>query len=168
MGKLSIVIMGVTGCGKTTIGKHLAKALSLPFYDADDFHPAANKDKMGRGEPLTDKDRAGWLRTLRALIEANEAEGKNIVLACSALKKDYRKTLTVGVSPLFVFLEVSREVAKTRLRGRSNHYMPVSLVDSQFEVLEKPQEAICINAELSLDEVNSLALDLVKTILEGT
>ena len=86
MGKLSIVIMGVTGCGKTTIGKHLAQALSLPFYDADDFHPAANKDKMSRGEPLTDKDRAGWLRTLRALIETNEAEGTNIILACSALK----------------------------------------------------------------------------------
>ena len=168
MGKLSIVIMGVTGCGKTTIGKHLAQALSLPFYDADDFHPAANKDKMSRGEPLTDKDRAGWLRTLRALIEANEAEGTSIILACSALKKDYRKTLTVGVSPLFVFLEVSREAAKARLKERSNHYMPVSLVDSQFEVLEKPLDAICINAELSLDEVNRITLDLVKTRLKGT
>jgi len=167
MGKLSIVVMGVTGCGKTSVGKHLAQALSFPYYDADDFHPTTNIKKMSRGVPLTDEDRAGWLRTLRALIETNEAEGEKIILACSALKNTYRKILTVETSPLFVFLEVSRETANARLKKRSNHYMPSSLVESQFEILEKPLDAIYINAELSLDEVNSITLNKVRNRIGG-
>ena len=168
MDRLNIVLMGVTGCGKTTVGKYLAKALSYPFYDADDLHSRTNVEKMSRGEPLTDTDRVDWLKRLRALIETNEAEGERIVLACSALKNAYRKTLTTRESPLFVLLEVSQETAKARLRRRTNHYMPSSLVESQFNALEKPIEAISVNAEQPLDHVKNITLNLVKVAIGET
>ncbi len=149
--------MGVAGSGKTTIGQQLAEYFEIRFFDGDDFHSPRNVQKMSSGQSLTDEDRTDWLSSLADLIKA---EGP-IVLACSALKKSYRKTLAESESTLrFVFLDISPEVARARLESRDSHFMPASLIESQFETLEQPQEAIRINAENSvvrvLEELQSL------------
>ena len=146
---MKIVVMGVTGCGKTTVGSALAETLDLPFFDADDFHPPHNVKKMKRGEPLTDKDRRDWLVKLSQLIEQH----LHIVLACSALKAAYRRTLSADADVRFVYLEISPDVASTRLALRTNHYMPATLVHSQFAALEPPSDAIRIDAEQDIDAV---------------
>tara|TARA_E500000331_G_C17003517_1_gene603132 strand:- start:108 stop:587 length:480 start_codon:yes stop_codon:yes gene_type:complete len=154
----SIVVMGVAGSGKTTVGKSVATHLGLDFYDGDDFHPARNVQKMSSGYSLTDEDRADWLSALAELIK-----GKGpIVLACSALKARYRERLAQSDNRLrFVFLDVSPEIARSRLKSRDSHFMPASLIDSQFEILERPQDAIEIDAENGLVQV----LDELKLLL---
>ncbi len=131
--------MGVSGSGKTTVGELLAQHLGRPFYDGDDFHPAANIAKMAAGHPLTDEDRAGWLATLAADLQPWEAAG-GAVLACSALKESYRQTLQAGASlPLtWVFLDTDPAVLRQRLEARKGHYMKVNMLESQLETLEKP------------------------------
>ncbi|UOQ64570.1 gluconokinase [Hymenobacter volaticus] len=137
------IVMGVSGSGKTTIGRLLAKQLGLPFHDADDFHSPANIAKMSNGIPLTDADRQGWLADLAAGIGEWEKAG-GAVLACSALKETYRQTLQAGAQlPLrWAFLDGSRELLQSRLLGRKNHYMSASLLDSQLATLEKPTYAL--------------------------
>ncbi|AMJ64168.1 gluconokinase [Hymenobacter sp. PAMC 26628] len=134
-----IIVMGVSGSGKTTVGQLLAARLGLPFYDGDDFHPAANVAKMAAGYPLTDEDRAGWLATLAANLGQWRAAG-GAVLACSALKEAYRQTLQAGAgAPLsWVFLDTDVEVLRARLAARQGHYMKADMLDSQLATLEKP------------------------------
>jgi len=134
-----IIICGVSGVGKTTIGQLLAQELGWDFYDADDFHSVANIAKMEGGIPLTDEDRQPWLGRLRELIEQCLAAGKNAVLACSALKKAYRDWLRVSDDVKFVFLRGDRREITEHLQHRREHFMNPALLDSQFEDLEEPQ-----------------------------
>ena len=134
-----IIICGVSGVGKTTIGQLLAQELGWEFHDADDFHSVANIAKMEGGIPLTDEDRQPWLDKLRDLIEQCLAAGKNAVLACSALKKAYRDCLRVNDGVKFVFLRGNRRKISEQLQHRHEHCMNPVLLDSQFEGLEEPQ-----------------------------
>lgn len=136
-----LVVMGVSGAGKSTIGASLAVAFGAPFHDADDFHPPASKAKMAAGRPLDDDDRGPWLATLSALIGDERAAGRPVVLACSALKRRYRDRLVVDApDTVFVHLGGTRDLIAARQRDRRHEYMPTSLLDSQFETLE-PLEA---------------------------
>jgi len=138
----AIIVAGVSGCGKSTIGRALATQLRLPFIEADDFHSPTSKAKMMVGEPLDDADRAPWLAELNAeLLERAPA-----VLACSALKQRYRNRLSTGLSVRFVWIETSRELAAQRVSGRPDHFMPTNLVQSQFEAAEIPHQAIFLSA----------------------
>ena len=148
--------MGVAGCGKTTIGRQLAAALGHTFVDADDYHPDANVSKMRRGQPLDDEDRAEWLRRLQRVIHRHEHSDEPLVLACSALKARHRRALSATATPAtFVHLIVTPGVARDRIAARSGHYMPASLVDSQFAALEPPERAVCVDANRPIDAVLS-------------
>jgi carbohydrate kinase (thermoresistant glucokinase family) len=147
------IVMGVTGCGKTTIGCRLAKHLGLPFFDADDFHPEANVNKMRHGIALDDEDRKPWLEILSAAMKEWEKEG-GAVLACSALKEMYRMQLTFSKEKVqWIFLEGTMELIWERLVARKNHYMPPALLESQFKALEKPEYGIHVNISLSPDGI---------------
>jgi gluconokinase len=134
-----IILFGVTGAGKTTIGLLLAAELGWPFYDADDFHPAANVEKMRQGIPLTDVDRKPWLESLHHLIKTSLDEGKPGILACSALKESYREYLDVGEGVEYVYLRGDFPLIQQRLAGRVGHYMNPALLRSQFDALEEPR-----------------------------
>lgn len=152
MKKPIIVVMGVSGSGKTTVGELLAQHLGLPFYDGDDFHPAANIAKMAAGHPLTDEDRAGWLATLAADFQPWEAAG-GAVLACSALKESYRQTLQAGASlPLtWVFLDTAPDVLRKRLEARQGHYMKANMLESQLATLEKPTYGLHLTDDVPVE-----------------
>jgi gluconokinase len=138
--------MGVSGSGKTTVGKNLAAKIGFPFFDGDDFHPPANKEKMTRGIPLTDEDRESWLLQMNHAAR-DQAKLAGAVLACSALKEKYRHILSSGIAiPLYwVFLEGSFELIKKRMEERKDHFMPPGLLSSQFETLEIPDNCIAID-----------------------
>jgi gluconokinase len=149
-----IVLMGVSGVGKTTVGRRLAADLGWPFYDGDDFHPPENVIKMERGLPLTDTDRAPWLDRLRSLIEHHLARDESAVLACSALKAIYRERLRQGNTAVrFVYLAAGVDLIRDRMTGRSGHYMPVDLLESQFEALEEPTGALTVAAAAPVDAI---------------
>jgi carbohydrate kinase (thermoresistant glucokinase family) len=133
-----VVVMGVSGCGKSTVGALLAQALGAEFLDADEFHPAGNVAKMAAGVPLTDADRKPWLDRLNAEL----TKRKNAVLACSALKESYRAILAAGIDCRFVHLRGPIELVRARMENRSHRYMPASLLESQFAALEPPAGAI--------------------------
>jgi gluconokinase len=133
-----IVIFGVSGAGKTTVGKLLARGLGWHFVEADDFHPAANIEKMRSGRPLTDEDRSPWLERLREEIKRLVAAGENAVLACSALKRAYRDRLRVSNEVKFVFLRGDLALVQKQLRRRRAHFMNPALLQSQFDDLEEP------------------------------
>ena len=134
------VIMGVSGCGKSETGSRLARLLDVPFIEGDKFHPEANVRKMTAGIPLDDTDRAGWLQALRDEIVRGCADGGNVVLACSALKRAYRDLLRdCDADVHFFHLQGERDVIETRMRARADHYMPASLLDSQLRLLEPLQ-----------------------------
>jgi gluconokinase len=136
-----VVLMGVSGSGKTTVGKCLAADVGWTFVEADEFHPPANVEKMRGGTPLTDDDRGPWLRALRGRIDEACARSENIVLACSALKADYREYLEQGCpgGVRYVHLRGSEELIRRRLEGRKGHFMKPALLASQFETLEPPE-----------------------------
>ena len=149
-----VLVMGIAGCGKTTVGQRLAAALGWPFFDADDLHPASNIAKMASGTPLDDADRAPWLALLRQLIDELSAAGTPAVLACSALKQSYRERLLGGCAGArVVYLQASRALLAQRLRERTHHFFPASLLDSQLAALEEPNDAIVIDAGRPLDDI---------------
>jgi len=153
------IVMGVSGSGKSTVGSLLAEKMGLPFFDADNYHPAQNIKKMNTGIPLTDADRQPWLRQLAKHISSwNKAEGA--VLACSALKKAYREHLEGGESEniRFIYLKGSKSEILDRLQKRSGHYMPPSLLDSQFEALEEPSDALTVSISDTPDQIASQIL----------
>lgn len=145
-----LVMMGVSGSGKTTIGRAFADAMGWTFLDADDFHPPANMAKMAAGTPLTDDDRWPWLDRLRDELIAIDQRGEHAVLACSALKAAYRARLQQANDVHFVYLKGDRATIAPRLAMRHGHYMPASLLESQFATLEEPTDAIVIDAGLPL------------------
>ena len=148
-----LVVIGVAGVGKTTLGQALASAVNARFLDADDFHPPPNVEKMRSGVALTDADRDPWLTALNGELIAANIRGSRIVLACSALKQRYRDSISQGVSGIaWIFLDGDRNAIARRLRLRANHYMPAVLLESQFEALERPLDAVSISIELSTDE----------------
>ena len=134
-----IVVMGVAASGKTTVGHMLAEDLGWTFYDADDFHPRANVEKMSHGIPLDDEDRRPWLERLRELIKECLSLGRDAVLACSALKESYRESLLVDERVKFAYLEADRALIRERLTERSGHFMKAEMLDSQFAALEEPE-----------------------------
>ena len=135
------VVMGVSGAGKSVIGKPFAKALGLDFVEGDDYHPPENVRKMSSGIPLTDEDRAGWLQALAERIREARDASSGVVVTCSSLKRKYRDVLRAGARPApltFIYLRGSREVIAERIGARRGHFMPPALLDSQFEALEEP------------------------------
>jgi len=140
-----IILMGVAGSGKTTIGRVLSERLVWPFHDADDFHSDANRAKMAADIPLTDVDRSDWLASLRGLLVSKTQAGQSLVLACSALKETYRQILQVDDQTHFIYLKGTYEQIKSRLEGRHGHYMKPAMLDSQFEVLEEPAQAVIVD-----------------------
>ena len=135
-----VVLMGVCGAGKTTVGRILAQEMDAEFREGDEFHSPANVEKMSRGEPLTDDDRMPWLQTIAAEIEGFRKSGRNAVFACSALRHRYREILTGGHEDVrVVYLKGSRELIGHRMDQRRDHYMPPSLLPSQFAALEEPE-----------------------------
>jgi len=150
-----VVVMGVTGVGKTTIGHLVADDFGWAFLDADDFHPSANVAKMRSGVPLTDADREPWLTALRAEIDARLARGESAVLACSALKQSYRDRLQAGDAVRFVHLQGDAALIRARLLARSGHYMDPGLLASQFAALEDPKGAIVVDIAAPPREIAS-------------
>lgn len=149
-----IVVMGVSGAGKTTVGRLLAQRLGWEFADADDHHPPANVAKMRVGQPLTDEDRAPWLARLHELARASLAAGRPLVLACSALKAGYREALSGGDPRVgFVFLHGPFELIRRRLDERRGHYMPPGLLRSQFDALEPPRDALALEVSRPPEEL---------------
>lgn len=148
-------IMGVSGCGKSTVGKLLAKQLNIPFFDGDDYHLEANVQKMASGQALNDDDRKGWLETLNTLAKKHSKTGA--VIACSALKKSYRQVLQKSIleATQFVFLDGSFQEVLDRLQSRKGHFMPPALLQSQFDALEKPSGAVTVSILLSPNEIVS-------------
>lgn len=150
-----IIVMGVSGSGKSTVGQLLGSRLNLPFWDADHFHPDSNVKKMQSGTPLNDEDRKPWLENLNSNIkEWNRKNGA--ILACSALKKSYRDVLRNGLNTdeiFFVFLEGTKLLISKRLKKRTGHYMPPELLDSQFAALEEPVHALTCSIEPDPQEV---------------
>ncbi|MEN3930285.1 gluconokinase [Microvirga sp. W0021] len=142
-----IIVMGVSGCGKTTLGEELAKRLSCGFSDADGFHPKANVEKMAAGIPLQDEDRCPWLASIREAIDGWHAKGESHIIACSALKEVYRDMLSPNGDVIFVYMKGSRETTRPRLKARKGHYMPPSLLDSQFNTLEEPKDALIVDIQ---------------------
>ncbi|MGH9510895.1 MAG: gluconokinase [Terriglobales bacterium] len=140
-----VIVMGVTGSGKTTVGTLLAEQLGWKFADADSFHSAANVEKMRRGIALDDADRAPWLAAMHAAMGQWSAENQNAVLACSALKGSYRGTLATGLDVKFVYLKGSYEVIYQRLISRHGHFATEKILRSQFQTLEEPNDAIVVD-----------------------
>src|SRR5579872_3595091 len=148
-----VIVMGVVGAGKTTIGSLLAQQLGWEFADADDYHPRANVEKIRHGIPLTDEDRAPWLQLLRKAIVDWIASDKSVVLACSALKREYRKTLQAAPDVRFVYLHGSARVIAARLRSRHGHYADARILESQLADLEEPDKAVKVSVEASPEQI---------------
>lgn len=159
-----VVVMGVSGSGKTTVGELLSKRLGWPLLDADDFHPAGNIEKMRSGIPLTDEDRWPWLDRLNGLLREKDLNGESALLACSALKQKYRDRLAAGLKdPRWVYLKGSFELIEARLKARKGHYMKAGLLESQFATLEEPLGAITAEIGTGPEAV----VDAVEAALDG-
>ena len=139
-----VIVMGVVGSGKTTVGRLLAGQLAWEFADADDFHPPSNVEKIRHGIPLTDDDRRPWLQAIRDAITRWISEGRNVVLACSALKRAYRRELEVGPEVRFIYLKGSAGLIAERLRARQGHFADDKILASQFADLEEPEGAVTV------------------------
>ncbi len=150
----AVILMGVSGCGKTSVGRQLSQILNWPFFDGDDFHPPENVAKMAAGTPLTDADRTPWLANLHDLIAKHLRSQKSLLLACSALKQKYRDQLAQGnPGTIFVHLHGNFETIYQRMQARSGHYMKAEMLQSQFETLEPPANAIIIDIRQNLDTI---------------
>jgi gluconokinase len=159
------VVMGITGSGKTTVGAALAHALGVDFVEGDDYHPPENVRRMASGIPLTDDDRAGWLRALATLIREAKGAGAGLVLACSALKRSYRDVLRAAAPELrFVFLNGPRALISERLAERRGHFMPASLLESQLATLEEPT----VHEHAWAYDISESAQEIVDDILTRT
>lgn len=160
-----VVVMGVSGSGKSTVAHALAEAWPATFLDADDFHSAAAKARMARGEPLTDRMRAPWVRRLRTELVRRTLVGERVVLAFSGLRRQHRDMLRAAGLPLkFLFLHGDRELIASRMQARSNHYMPASLLDSQFEALQDPRgepDVVTLDIDTTPNEIRARALSLL-------
>ena len=153
------IVMGVSGCGKSSVASQLAARAGGVFLDADDFHPPANKAKMAAGHPLTDEDRWGWLDAINAALRKEVAAGRLVFTACSALRRVYRDRLSVGLPGLrFIYLKGSKELIRERLNHRTNHFMTAALLDSQFATLEEPVDAMTVSIDAPLEAVVDEAL----------
>lgn len=150
-----IYIMGVSGCGKSTIGKALSDLWDVPFYDGDDFHPEANIQKMSDEQPLNDDDRAPWLKAINQFAQ-KELTSTSCIMACSALKQSYRDLLSdeIADQTIYVHLDGTFEQIQTRMMAR-NHFMPASLLRSQFDTLEPPNNAIVEDISRSIDDITT-------------
>ena len=155
-----IIVMGVSGSGKSTIGPLLAEALECAFLEGDSLHPASNIEKMGRGVPLTDADRAPWLEAIRAHLVAAFERDACIVVACSALKDAYRDFLAEGLPVVWVFLAGTNALIRERLEQRTGHFLPVEMLSSQLATLEVPEDAI-------VADVSEPPREVVEGILEA-
>jgi len=157
---LVLIVMGVSGSGKTTVATLFAKETGATFYEGDEFHPFENVEKMRSGVPLTDDDRMKWLKTLRGIIVRSLDEGRFTIMTCSALKATYRSLLQGGDPRIrFVFLTGPRVLIEERLKARRCHFMPPTLLDSQLAVLEPPTDALTFSCEKSSNET---AMELVQ------
>lgn len=154
-----IYIMGVSGSGKTTIGKKLSQRTGIPFFDGDDFHSPSNVEKMAAGQPLDDNDRAEWLTRINELAK-EQMKMKGAIIACSALKEKYRKVLSQAITfPVFwVFLQGSYELIEKRMQARTDHFMPPTLLASQFKTLEAPRHAITVDITNDPDKIVQLIM----------
>jgi gluconokinase len=151
---LAIILMGVSGSGKTAVGVGLAGVLQCQFLDGDNFHPPANVEKMREGVPLTDEDRVPWLENLHRELATRLGRGETVVLACSALKESYRSILGHALPQVrFVFLKVDKETLMKRLQNRHGHFFPSSLLESQLATLEPPKGAFVVEENRPLDNV---------------
>ena len=160
-----VVLMGVCGCGKTSVGRALADELHWTFVDADDLHPKANVAKMAGGQPLTDDDRWPWLDRIADELSRLEARGENVVLACSALRQRYRDRIARGRELRWVYLKGDAQTIEPRLASRSAHFMPASLLASQFAALEEPQQAMVVDVRQSVaEQVAQIASSLRSTV----
>ncbi|MGF1461331.1 MAG: gluconokinase [Leptolyngbyaceae cyanobacterium] len=144
-----VIVMGVSGSGKTTVGQHLAQTMNCCFIEGDELHPEANVAKMSRGIPLSDSDRWPWLHRIRQRINNLQQQRQSAVISCSALKQSYREVLQADWPEVirFVYLRVSSPTLKARLKERQNHFMKVQMLDSQLETLEEPESAITIDVD---------------------
>jgi gluconokinase len=154
-----VIVMGVSGSGKSTVGALLAERLGCEFLDADEFHPPANVAKMAAGTPLTDADRAPWLERLNAALR----QRRDAVLACSALKASYRRALAQGVACRFVHLRGPIELIRARMAARRHRYMPAALLESQFATLEPSADAI----DIDISEPPERCVELIRAALRG-
>jgi len=148
-----LLVMGVTGSGKSTVGRLLAEHLGWTFLEADDFHSEGNREKMHRGIPLTEADRLPWLNAMHAELCAQDAAGKSVVLACSALREEYRRRLTAGLEVKLVYLRGSRELIAERLRHRTGHFAGETILEDQFAVLEEPHNALVVEITATPDKI---------------
>jgi gluconokinase len=162
----AIIVMGVSGCGKSSVGEKLAEALHLAFVEGDALHPAANVEKMSKGVPLTDEDRMPWLDRIGEDIKASLEKSKGIIVSCSALKRLYRDRLraAAGGNLFFVYLEGSRALLMKRMGERKGHFMPVSLLDSQLATLEVPTgEPGVVTVDID-DTIEGIAATALKSL----
>ncbi len=149
--------MGVSGCGKTTVGERLSEKTGWPFFDGDDYHPPDNVARMAAGQPLNDQDRRPWLDNLHQLILDHLADNESLILACSALKKSYREILRGGEGDRvdFVYLQGSFDLIYQRMTAREDHYMKPGMLRSQFDTLEEPEQALVIDIDTSIEQIVS-------------
>ncbi|AHG48375.1 gluconokinase (plasmid) [Rhizobium leguminosarum bv. trifolii CB782] len=161
---LAVIVMGVSGCGKSSVGERIAAQNGMPFLEGDQLHPAANVEKMAKGIPLTDDDRLPWLDRIGAEIRVAQKTSQGLVISCSALKRNYRDRLrqAAGGRLAFVFLEGSRDLLLSRMQARQGHFMPASLLDSQLQTLEPPTGepgVVTVAIDGALDDMVALACE---------
>ncbi|MBI3528020.1 MAG: gluconokinase [Betaproteobacteria bacterium] len=160
-----VILMGVSGAGKTTIGRILSGKLGWPLFDADEFHSAASIEKMRNGIPLEDADRWPWLDRMNAMLRERDARGESVLLACSALKQAYRDRLSKGTAEIrWIYLRGEFELIRKRMEARKGHYMKAGLLESQFAALEEPRDALSVDID---DSPNSIADSILRRLQES-